>query len=244
MTLKVSKSQKAASKALASSPSDSFEETTALLREVVSSKSISSAIATPSSFLESQENISASSDSGLSKRKKLTQQEPPEDGEILRKIPKQTRYTEEMYPSDEEGDRALARDMINFKRISYVCSTKSHFSVCSGLDNTCYSSNKMLDLYITYVNEISKQNNTILLTAFISENSPIDLIIGRSTIKKNSFFQSNPSHFADTKPSDDCGVVAPKKGMKNTNKEGKPSLQLDHNINLPMNTCSCTSSVS
>ena len=33
----------------------------------------------------------------------------------------------------------------------YVYSTKSHFSVCSGLDNTCYSSNKMLDLSITYV---------------------------------------------------------------------------------------------
>ena len=57
MPLKLSiGTKKNAHKALASSPSVSSEETTAALREVVSGKTMSSAIATPSSLLEPQES--------------------------------------------------------------------------------------------------------------------------------------------------------------------------------------------
>lgn len=42
---------------------------------------------------------------------------------------------------------------------------------------------------------VLKGEGSIFLTAFVAQNSPIDLIIGRSSIKKHHFLTSNPSHF-------------------------------------------------
>ena len=81
---------------------------------------------------------------------------------------------------------------------SYVYHSKRSFSVCSGLDNVCYDSNKLIDLLITYQNERTQKLQSIFLTAFVAENSPLDLIIGRASIKKHRFNTSNPSHFVNT----------------------------------------------
>ena len=118
---------------------------------------------------------------------------------------------------------------------SYVYHSKRSFSVCSGLDNVCYDSNKLIDLLITYKNEQNQKLQSIFLTAFVAENSPLDLIIGRSSIKKLRFNTSNPSHFVNTetklsslstnqklrrspkvKPSAICNSVTLESGMKTT----------------------------
>jgi hypothetical protein len=126
----------------------------------------------------------------------------------------------------------------------YIYTSKANLSVCSGLDNTCYSSNKLLDVYITYENEHNKLKHTILITVFISENSPIDLIIGRATIKKHRFFSTNPSHFgANTKPTQIGKSVTVGTGMKNKNSQMKPSQKTDSNFNLSTSACLCTTLV-
>ena len=51
----------------------------------------------------------------------------------------------------------------------------------------CYDSDKLVDLLITYLNERTQKHQSIFLTAFVAENAPLDLIIGRSTIKKTIF---------------------------------------------------------
>ena len=81
---------------------------------------------------------------------------------------------------------------------NYVYRSKHSFSVCSGLDNVCYESDKLINLLITYKNERSQKLQSIFLTAFVAQNSPIDLIIGRSSIKKHNFHTSNPSHFMNS----------------------------------------------
>jgi hypothetical protein len=78
---------------------------------------------------------------------------------------------------------------------SYIYHSKTDISVCSGLDSTCYKSNELLDLVISYDDEINNKKHSIFITSFISRNSPIDLIIGRATIKKHGFYSTNPSHF-------------------------------------------------
>ena len=83
---------------------------------------------------------------------------------------------------------------------NYVYRTKRTFSVCSGLDSVCYSSDKMINLLLTYNNERTQKIQSIFLKAFVAQNSPIDLIIGRSSIKKHHFPTSNPSHFMSSAP--------------------------------------------
>jgi hypothetical protein len=45
------------------------------------------------------------------------------------------------------------------------------------------------------INEINKKSETILIPFKILQNSPIDLIIGRESIKKFDLVSKNRSHF-------------------------------------------------
>ena len=94
----------------------------------------------------------------------------------------------------------------------------------------CYDSDKLVNLLLTYKNEQTQTQQSIFLTAFVAENSPIDLIIGRSSIKKHNFTNSTPSHFGSnsqnknsavstvfsTKPYIATESVTLKSGMKKT----------------------------
>ena len=103
---------------------------------------------------------------------------------------------------------------------------------------------------ITYLNERTQKHQSIFLTAFVAENAPLDLIIGRSTIKKHHFHTSNPSHFVNlenqlnslsadstvtqyVKPSEKGNSVALKNGMKTVSSTISP-------IYGPPATCMCT----
>lgn len=54
--------------------------------------------------------------------------------------------------------------------------------VCSGSDNSCH----VIQLTLTFLNEIFNINESFYVNPQIPQNSPIDIIIGRSTIKSKS----------------------------------------------------------
>ena len=94
---------------------------------------------------------------------------------------------------------SLAGDFINAKVLQelggahHLRSSDTPILVCSGLDNTCISSNVILDVDVTFI--IQKMPHTIQLCVRISDNSPVDLIIGRDTIRKNNLVHAFPDLF-------------------------------------------------
>jgi hypothetical protein len=135
----------------------------------------------------------------------------------------------------------------------YIYHSKKAFSVCSGLDNTCYESNDLLDLLITYLDERNNKKLSIFITAFISKNSPIDLILGRASIRKFNFVTTNPSHFRfsdqksqKVKPSGKVESVTPENGMKNQKVKKLKRLQHDNTstiLSSSVHACLCNASV-
>ena len=69
---------------------------------------------------------------------------------------------------------------------------KTHIplTVCSGLDNTCYVRDQVIDIGLTFVTH-ALVIKTIYLTVRVIPNK-IDLILGRKTLKKLDFFKLTP----------------------------------------------------
>lgn len=92
---------------------------------------------------------------------------------------------------------SLAGDFISQQlvdRYNFPCNTVSTPSiVCSGLNNNCIDLFKTVSLTVLFTNEITSKINTFSINAFILKDTPIDLIVGLSTIKKHSLFQAVPS---------------------------------------------------
>jgi hypothetical protein len=84
------------------------------------------------------------------------------------------------------GDFVAYRCILNLKLESFVVTSKKRI-VCSGLDNKCYDISKSIQLRIFYFSEILNKTVFIETTAIILESSPVDLILGRNTIKLNNF---------------------------------------------------------
>ena len=63
----------------------------------------------------------------------------------------------------------------------------NHRTVCSGLNNECVKINTILSLRVTFFNEIVNKNSSFDNEATILKNTPIELIIGRNTIKNINF---------------------------------------------------------
>ena len=76
-----------------------------------------------------------------------------------------------------------------------VIHSTAKLSVCSGLDNTCYDISKSVMISVNYFNERLKNINTFEIKATILDTSPLDLIIGRGTIKKLGLVHQVPSQF-------------------------------------------------
>ena len=66
--------------------------------------------------------------------------------------------------------------------------------VCSGLDGTCYSNNTVIDIGINF-KSINNVCHTIYLTVRVKRSSLIDLIIGRVSLNKYSFYKLTPFAF-------------------------------------------------
>ena len=83
-------------------------------------------------------------------------------------------------------DRFIIRPLIN---------SAAKLSVCSGLDNTSYDISKSVIISVNYLNERLNKISTFEIKAIILDTSPVDIIIGRATIKKLSLVHQVPSRF-------------------------------------------------
>ena len=79
--------------------------------------------------------------------------------------------------------------------IKPVIHSTAKLSVCSGLDNTCYDISKSVIISVNYLNERLNDINTFEIKPIILETSPLDLIIGRATIKKLGLVHQVSSQF-------------------------------------------------
>ena len=70
-------------------------------------------------------------------------------------------------------------------------------TICIGFDNKCDSSFPSLLINISFINEITSLRESFNTSVFILKYTPLDLIIGRATIKKQFFSLRTPSHFED-----------------------------------------------
>ena len=89
----------------------------------------------------------------------------------------------------------VAKSIVDRFNIKPVISSAAKLSVCSGLDKTCYDISKSVIISVNYLNERLNKINTFEIKAIILETSPLDLIIGRATIKKLSLVHEVPSQF-------------------------------------------------
>jgi hypothetical protein len=70
-------------------------------------------------------------------------------------------------------------------------------TICSGFDNNCSSRFPTLLINISYFNEQTSLLENFHTRVFILPKTPIELIIGRKTIKQQQFSKTAPSHFQD-----------------------------------------------
>ena len=91
----------------------------------------------------------------------------------------------------------VARRVVDRFNIKPVINSTAKLSVYSGLDNTCYNISKSVIISINYLNECLNKINTFEIKAIILDTSPLDLIIGRATIKKLNLVHEVPSQFLD-----------------------------------------------
>jgi hypothetical protein len=91
------------------------------------------------------------------------------------------------------GDFISYRCILNLKLDYFIVTSKKRI-VCSELDNKCYDIPKSIELRIFYFCETLNKTVFIETTAIILESSPVDLILGRKTIKHHKLFDEIPSH--------------------------------------------------
>ena len=89
----------------------------------------------------------------------------------------------------------VARRIVDRFNIRPIINSAAKLSVCGGLDNTCYDISDSVIISVNYLNERVNRINTFTIKAIILDSSPVDLIIGRATIKKPSLVLEVPSQF-------------------------------------------------
>ena len=89
----------------------------------------------------------------------------------------------------------VARRIVERYNIQPILQSTSKRSVCSGLDNTCYDMSKSVIISVHFFNERVNDMNNFKIKAIILDSSPLDLIIGRSTMKKYGLVRQIPSQF-------------------------------------------------
>ena len=92
------------------------------------------------------------------------------------------------------GDFVSERLVEEYSLVPIV--TANHCTVCSGFNNDCVKTNTILLLRVTFLNEIENKNTSFDIEVTIPKNTPIDLIVGRNTIKKHKLFDQIPSQLS------------------------------------------------
>ena len=71
-------------------------------------------------------------------------------------------------------------------------SSKKAFKVCSGLDNHCYEISETMDLNLSYFCPDLNNYYSFQITAYVLEQTKIDLIVGRKIIRDLDLFSIFP----------------------------------------------------
>ena len=111
------------------------------------------------------------------------------------------------------GDFIAKRVVTKLKLEHHVVSNKSR-TVCSGLDSKCYDISNTLALHAFYFNELLKNVAFFKINGIILESSPIDILIGRKTIKKFDLFSQVPSQLKDVDEKPVTAVIKPLESVK------------------------------
>ena len=108
----------------------------------------------------------------------------------------------------------VARRIVDKYYIKPILQSTAKLSVCSGFDNTCYDMSKSVIVSVKFFNERVNKINNFEIQAIILDSSPLDLIIGRSTIKKYGLVRQIPSQFEDI----DAVLITEDKTSEHVNK--------------------------
>ena len=90
------------------------------------------------------------------------------------------------------GDFIARRCVLNLKLESLIVTSKKRI-VCSGLDNKCYDISNSLALHVFYFSEKLNKIAHFDINAIVLDSSPLDLIIGRNTLRQYQLFDQLPS---------------------------------------------------
>ena len=93
------------------------------------------------------------------------------------------------------GDFVAARTVKELHLDPFILTDRSKL-VCSGLDNSCYDVSSYIALLVSYFSETLNKYVVIELKATILNSSPIDLVIGRDSIRKYNLFSEIPIQLA------------------------------------------------
>jgi transposase InsO family protein len=93
------------------------------------------------------------------------------------------------------GDFISQEILENFSLNSFIQLDNSNKKICSGLDNSCSLSLGSLTASVMFINELNNKSEILILILKVLKNSPIDLIIGRESIKRFDLVSKNSSHF-------------------------------------------------
>ena len=91
------------------------------------------------------------------------------------------------------GDFINGRILTALNGVHYLRSDSSESTVCSGLDNKCISLSVFLDVVMEIT--IQRHKHYYPLSVRISQDSPIDVILGRETIKRSNLVTMLPQFF-------------------------------------------------
>jgi transposase InsO family protein len=102
------------------------------------------------------------------------------------------------------GDFIANRVVQALKLQHFVNKQKSKY-VCSGLDNKCYNICSTIALQVEYFSEKLNKLVSIKINPQVLDFSPIDLVIGRNTIRQYSIFSDVPSQLSTSSATIPCG---------------------------------------
>jgi predicted aspartyl protease len=83
-------------------------------------------------------------------------------------------------------------DKLNASDLLFNVST----TIYSGFNNQCKNNFQAFKINLSFINEITSSSEHIITTVIVLKDSPIDLIIGRETVKKLRLIDSLPSHLS------------------------------------------------
>ena len=90
------------------------------------------------------------------------------------------------------GNFIAMRVVKHFNLEDFIVNSQT-LTVCSALDSKCYNISQSINLKLTFLSERLNKNTFIKLSAIILNESAVDLVIGRKTIRETNIFRELPS---------------------------------------------------